>query len=753
LEERKKEIYKRIFDSLPEGYAYELIYFFFSGKVRSDKNDVLLTPNSILQCPQLQKDDIFNEFYPNGITLAQAVDFTEFKEGSLSVYVVAKGYEGLIFYNKVTNEIFVDNCQLSKFVTTDSKNDLTKQLLRLKSLPETEELRRYYLNFFQSIELQDDFDITGIRDFGEKKIYKTTYFYYLGPITTKEQNQILINKASIIICPQLENIFPDGLTIQKAVDYIEQKEGTPSIYLIAQGYEGLVFYDNEKDEVFIDESQLDTLVGLSQIKGLRLIESNDENITKQVIRLIDTKTNREQLFAYIEVLLGYDLTPSLYFNLRCTRANLMRLAGKYAEALIEYKNIEEYPKMVFSEEDMINLSKERVNIQSNHPDKVSILDWDLGILYHELGYCNYMLNNNQEALDYFSLSLVEREKQSTSLDMAKTLAYHGSIYYDEGDYEEAVKFLIKSIELMDNKEDYPSKMIIIKNLVTTLLKQQNLEEAQKYADQAFEINLLIDDNRSNAELNEINGVISRYIGNFSKSKDYYENALTFLEKLNDESRIINAYFELFLFSLLYEDESAAIAYLEKMQNLAKTSQTWGKRALIDSKLLTARLYIHQKTVEKVELATEILFETINQPEIRPTKHMFAYLNLLVGKLILFNSTQNPKHINDLKDLLHEIDHFSIRFNMISILGIVYWVQFKVCLIEEKIEKAMEWHNKAMEHSENYPRSSPNTYWIADLTQTINTFEIDQVEALEQIGKVVLDEILIRNYVFDAVRVV
>ncbi|MHA2249497.1 MAG: tetratricopeptide repeat protein [Candidatus Kariarchaeaceae archaeon] len=754
---RINQIYERIASSLPEDYKYEMTYFFYSRKVQ-ENGETLITPNSLLGCPQLESNEIFKSFYPNGLTLAQAADFMEYKEGSNSAYVIAEGYEGLIFYDPPTRELFVDKCQLEYYLETpssDNQNSLDNQLKRINQLVASNEddLLNYYTSFMQTLELSEKLreelhNIKGshIKDSLLHQSSELVYFFHNGPVIGKASNDVVITKKSIVHSPQIRDDFPSGLSVQEAVNYIELKEGIQSIYLVGQEFEGKVYYNQESEELLVDNSQLDLLVDPTEYGEFSYLSSPLHDQTfKQVLRIFDIYENRNLSLPYLDVLLSTELTFHLRFNLWCTKANMMRLDGKFIGSAMEFKKIEDWLTNQTSDE-LLEVGKFRYERRVNKPYvEKTIIDWDLGAFYYYMGYSLYLNAKFSDALDYFSMSVMKRREQGTVDDLIRTLIFLGLTYKNKRDFELAEKFLLESIDLSSEITDYSIKALAIRNIVDVYIFNNDLESALTYVEIAHSINQQVDDPYISARTFEMMARVYIFLGDLVKSKDYYIQSMNYHEKTNNEPRLINSYFELFSLTIQFQEINEAKLFLDKLLKLANKGQTYRNTALQAYHLLSAKLYLSQQEHDR---AKQSLYDVINQGVIQPEHKIYSVLTLLHCLIEQYRLNKDHNYIEEIKVLLPRIQKISSELNVKSILGITNWVQYKICLIEQNFDKAIEFKKQAKLTSEISYISKMDTYWMKDLQFDLDLEKIDQSEILDEIEKVIVNELIIKYYTLE-----
>ncbi|MHA2249489.1 MAG: hypothetical protein ACXAD7_03955 [Candidatus Kariarchaeaceae archaeon] len=512
-------------------------------------------------------------------------------------------------------------------------------------------------------------------------------------------------------------------------------------------YEGLVFYNKESDDFIIDGSQLNQLVEKSKYDEYVYFfgQINDQTL-KQVLRISEIYENRPLCLAYLDMLLSADLNTQLQFNLSCTRANLIRLTGKFAESANEFRKIEQWAFKQISVNELFEYGRKRFGKRNDKPyDEKTVIDWDPGTFYYYMAYSLYLAGKYNQALEYFSKSVLQRREQGDIRDLTRALIFLGLSYKKERDFDLASKYLLESIDLSVDITSYPIKILAIQNLVDVYIFNNDLERALHYVEIADSLNQQIDDPQSSANTFEMMARTYVYLGDLVKSKEYYLLSMNFHEITNNEPRLINSYFELFLHALQIEEIHDAKLYLEKLYKLGKTAQTYREVALLVYQLLIAKLTLSRKEHYNYNEAKTSLYAVLNQELIFPEYKMFASLNLLNCLIQQFRLNNDQSYIEEIKVLLPRIQQISTEFNIKSIQGIIYWVQYKISLIEQNIEKAIKFKKQANLISEISYVSKLDTDWIKDLQFDLNIQEIDQSEILDVIEKVIVNELSTKNY--------
>ncbi|MHA2254377.1 MAG: hypothetical protein ACXAD7_28810, partial [Candidatus Kariarchaeaceae archaeon] len=191
----------------------------------------------------------------------------------------------------------------------------------------------------------------------------------------------------------LDEKYTHGISIAEATELVSAHHRI-SLYVVAHGYEGLITLDPKDKSISIDCNQLNMIEFPKELNKGESDHLEAVEITlKQVQRVVDLYEDKELVLAYLDVMLSQELSPVLQFNLRCTKANLLRLQEKHNLADIEFKLVEEKLLHQLNETQVVSLATKRIESRKTTlvpRSAKEVTAWDVGTLYYYMGYNSYV---------------------------------------------------------------------------------------------------------------------------------------------------------------------------------------------------------------------------------------------------------------------------------------------------------------------------------------------------------------------------
>lgn len=232
------------------------------------------------------------------------------------------------------------------------------------------------------------------------------------------------------------------------------------------------------------------------------------------------------------------------------------------------------------------------------------------------------LKNYNLALNYYQEALIIAEKFGELNSISKRLDCIGNVYYEIGDYDNALEYLKRGLEV--SNQLVAKKLPVLDVQINCLTGIGKVYLARKEFDNALKVNeeaiqIAIELNRFNDQIKLLNrnGVIYRKKGNNIKALEYYNKSLKIYEKIACPSITnITLVMDIFLNKgeLLYEnknfDESLetyrrALSLSEKILNLSR--EVLVQKIVILQKIGRIFLEIKEfdKALESCKMALEI----------------------------------------------------------------------------------------------------------------------------------------------------
>lgn len=146
-----------------------------------------------------------------------------------------------------------------------------------------------------------------------------------------------------------------------------------------------------------------------------------------------------------------------------------------------------------------------------------------------------MSGRYDEALDMYNAAIIFFDTHGIETDYRAATLYNNmsSIYQEKGDTDTAARYLKKALSILENLEESNIEIAITySNLANLYIKTDNIEEAEKYAEDAvvmFKENSAEKDVHYSAAICTLGDVYFAK-GDYEKAADLFETALKFIER-------------------------------------------------------------------------------------------------------------------------------------------------------------------------------------------------------------------------------
>jgi putative nucleotidyltransferase with HDIG domain len=230
---------------------------------------------------------------------------------------------------------------------------------------------------------------------------------------------------------------------------------------------------------------------------------------------------------------------------------------------------------------------------------------NLGILYHILGHNSKAVRCFEKAFHSYRFIHYDR-------GTAQTYNNLGMLARDRGDWDSARDNYEESLELANKLKEYNLIGITSLNLSLALIHLGEVEEAERYCNQAHGIFQRLDDKLGVAESYLHHGIIQRCRGKFSDAERFFKKSIRINRGIKNDLGLAESHREL---ALLYQD------------------QRKGKQVLA-----------HLGTAFRIfqELKAELYFEDIND-KIRDLERIFLEITRKMGEEVESKDTYTYGH--------------------------------------------------------------------------------------------------------------
>ena len=336
---------------------------------------------------------------------------------------------------------------------------------------------------------------------------------------------------------------------------------------------------------------------------------------------------------------------------------------------------------------------------------------------------SYQVNMNFERAEFYYLKLINvyysAEPDCKSETLVKIFNNLGVIYRDIGNYNTALEYFFKAMDLRKNLND-EFYCVLLESLGGTYYLSGNYEKAEEYLLNSLEIKKRIygDKNEKNAVTLNSLALLYSDLGNYEKAKAYFLIALEISKELNNENYAILLTNLGALFYELNEFKKSEEYYLKSLEIIKNLS---GEVSMSYSYVLNALAFLYcfsgeynkseEYYIESLEIKKELFGEKSNE---------YAVVLNNLGLLYLIKGEYQKAEENALKtleiqkELLGE-KHSSVA-KTLNHLGFVY-------SFTNNFEKAEEYRIAYNENLNNQISANFNFLTEKEKEKFINQIDI------------------------------
>lgn len=207
--------------------------------------------------------------------------------------------------------------------------------------------------------------------------------------------------------------------------------------------------------------------------------------------------------------------------------NYIRKAEKIFQDQNDYKGIAKSENLlgtIYGDKGELKKSQKHLEIGLSYlnPKKDKAI---YGMLEANLGTLNSILQNYNEAYNYYQRALIIFEKENNIRRIAEVTGNIGVLYLQKEEYNVALKFFDKSFLYSQNADVLNPMCVALLNKAFIYTKLNDFQLADVFANKAMEIAHKINDRLSIADIYKIKGIIQRSLGNYELSKNHLYTSL------------------------------------------------------------------------------------------------------------------------------------------------------------------------------------------------------------------------------------
>ena len=225
------------------------------------------------------------------------------------------------------------------------------------------------------------------------------------------------------------------------------------------------------------------------------------------------------------------------------------------------------------------------------------------------------------------------------------------IHRKKGEYKEAIKYNIKSLDLIqDEKESIP----VLNNIAIIYSKLENYDKALPYFERALEIEKKQNNYRKTSRLYQNIALVHQYIGNLDKAKEYLGKSFEIEEKTNNPMGLA----EIYSMQAFLDEENDD--YEKALNNRFKALEIFKKLENLSYELYQVNnigvIYLNQKKYTKAIIQFNRALKISTQIEDREMKQE-AFYNLSLSYREMKNYKESLFYLekfNSLKDSIFNL---------------------------------------------------------------------------------------------------
>ncbi|MFP4370498.1 MAG: tetratricopeptide repeat protein [Candidatus Kapaibacterium sp.] len=191
------------------------------------------------------------------------------------------------------------------------------------------------------------------------------------------------------------------------------------------------------------------------------------------------------------------------------------------------------------------------------------------LLYNEVGFTYIRLENYSEAEKYLEIALDKALQYQIKDLQAKVLNNTGTLYYSQRDYQTAVDYYKKSLELrkeLGQKEEIAKSLY---NLIIALENQDSKEaykQALKYVDELIDLYTKIGNSSKVAQFHNTKGDLYYSLSEYEKALNNYLQELRFRQSFEDPDEMGQYYFDVAKIYNVMKNYEKAVENYERVLN-------------------------------------------------------------------------------------------------------------------------------------------------------------------------------------------
>jgi signal transduction histidine kinase/Flp pilus assembly protein TadD len=359
------------------------------------------------------------------------------------------------------------------------------------------------------------------------------------------------------------------------------------------------------------------------------------------------------------------------------------------------------------------LYEEAINIYEEFNDSLSLIK-----VFNSQAINHQMKGNVDLAFETFLRSLDYAKKIGDNATILNTLLNIGVMYDNNGDYENCLKYYLEGLKYAENS-DKATLALLQSYIAEVYLSQKNIENAEKYLEQAIQNSLAANDSKSLIWAYSILGNIQLDKNNYQAAERYFTESLQLARNIDYKLEIIHALSDLGKYYNRINNFSGAEKSLSEAFNLAKELNSLTDLSIIYKEF--SELYSKNQNFKKAfefhqkyKEISDSLFIISNSEKITEfkTKHELKQKE---------RETELLMHENDLqKKIINSQKIIALVISLLAIASIIFiWVLLRNRNKILKAKNLLQFKNDEIEN--NRTEISEKNEVLAELNATKDKF--------------------------------
>ncbi|MBU7027350.1 MAG: tetratricopeptide repeat protein, partial [Theionarchaea archaeon] len=216
--------------------------------------------------------------------------------------------------------------------------------------------------------------------------------------------------------------------------------------------------------------------------------------------------------------------------------------------------------------------------------------------YHNIGVIYQRRGEFEKALEYFDKSLEIKKKINDERGIAEVYHNIGMILRDRGEYEKALEYFDKNLKTFKEINDSRNIGRTYHQLGMIYQHKEEYKKAREYFDKSLEIFKEINDEGNTAAAYHHIGIIYQHKGDYKKAREYFDRNLKTFKVLHDVRGEAITYHQLGIIHQYEREYEKALKYFKRSLEIKERIDD--KEAIGNTYGQLGRLYSKRKEYEK-----------------------------------------------------------------------------------------------------------------------------------------------------------